>query len=402
MRRYFPNPFHSAISFFLIALTSSILALTSSGPIHAAPPTCDIEFTVTDAVGGNPLENVQISVFTPDTGTPVAPPQNTNASGQCSVTVPDYVIGPGCIPTDVINQLVYQTFKIGYYVAKGSIDSQNMDLHLQPVGVGCTIQTDKPQYNPGEKVIVTNVKVNDLANQSAFIAIYKPGQINPYGNGQCVQMNAAGEPTDAISPFYPDGTQGEWTVGVSAVGWGWCHASGDPKCSYTFLIGTAGTLSLNCSNSEPFRRLNAVRCACELGEDVEKYCDLARCDVYTNPEECQTNLCGGCAGCPNPIAKASHPGKTGTWTAFGCLPNDPQTFVSLLLRIVVSAAGGIAFLVLIRGALLVLTSQGNPEKIEQGKSWITSAIYGLLFLAFSAVILGIIGVDILRLPGFER
>jgi hypothetical protein len=402
VHRYFPNPFRSATSFFFIILTSSVLALISNRLVHAAVPTCDIEFTVTDAIGGNPLEDVQISVFTPDAGTSVAPPQNTNASGQCSITVPDYVIGTGCIPTDVINQFVYQTYKLGYYVAKGSIDSQNMSLHLQSAGAGCSIQTDKPQYNPGEKVMVTNVKVNDLASQTAFIAIYKPGQLTPYGNGQCVQMNAAGEPTGPISPFYPDGTQGEWTVGISASGWGWCHASGDPKCSYTFLIGTAGTINLNCSNSEPFRRLNAVRCACELGEDVEKYCDPTGCDVATDPSQCQTSLCAGCAGCPDPIAKASHPGKSGTWTAFGCIPNDPQSFLGIALSVVVDIAGGVAFLVLIRGALLVLTSQGNPEKIEQGKSQITSAIYGLLFLAFSTVILGIIGVDILRIPGFVR
>ena len=94
--------------------------------------------------------------------------------------------------------------------------------------------------------------------------------------------------------------------------------------------------------------------------------------------------------------------NNGTWTTFGCISNTPQDFVTTILRLIISISGGIAFLILIKGALMVLTSQGNPEKIDEGKSQITSAIYGLLFLAFSTVILGIIGVDILRLPGFRR
>lgn len=394
MRRYF----------LFLAIIATILTLTQSKPIHAAGPTCDVKFTVRDAVTGTSLENVQISVFFADTGNPIDPShpsQLTNASGQCTVAVPDYVIGPDCIST-LHYAFTYQTYKMNYSQVRDNIKDELINLNLQAAGVGCSIQTDKPQYDPGEKVMVTNLKVDDLKNQSAFIAIYKPGQINPYGNGQCVQMDAAGEPIDPISPFYPDGTQGEWLVGVSAVGWGWCHASGNPKCSYTFLVGTAGTLGLNCSNSEPFRRLNAVRCACELGEDVEKYCDVVQCDVVANPGQCKTTLCGGCAGCTDPTVKASHPGKSGTWTAFGCIPNDPQAFLNILLRLVVDIAGGITFLVLVRGALLVLTSQGDPEKINEGKTWITNAIYGILFLAFSATILTIIGVDIIRIPGFGR
>jgi hypothetical protein len=49
-----------------------------------------------------------------------------------------------------------------------------------------------------------------------------------------------------------------------------------------------------------------------------------------------------------------------------------------------------------------MTSQGNPEKVQAAREQLTSAIVGLLFIIFSLAILTIIGVDILKLPGFTR
>jgi len=42
----------------------------------------------------------------------------------------------------------------------------------------------------------------------------------------------------------------------------------------------------------------------------------------------------------------------------------------------------------------------HPEALKDARDQLISAIIGLIFIIFSLVILQIIGVDILRIPGF--
>jgi hypothetical protein len=98
-------------------------------------------------------------------------------------------------------------------------------------------------------------------------------------------------------------------------------------------------------------------------------------------------------------------GKSGVWTAFGCLPtgfgtSSGDNFVTTLLKVGSGIAGGIAFLLIIVGGFQIVMSAGNPEKLNEGKELVTSAIVGLLFIIFSIFILKLIGVDILGIPGF--
>lgn len=89
------------------------------------------------------------------------------------------------------------------------------------------------------------------------------------------------------------------------------------------------------------------------------------------------------------------------WTAIGCVPSNMGEFVKDYVFVYgVGIAGGIAFLYFIYGCFLILTSAGNAERVEEAKAIITSALSGLLLIIFSVVLLRIIGVDILRLPGF--
>lgn len=95
-------------------------------------------------------------------------------------------------------------------------------------------------------------------------------------------------------------------------------------------------------------------------------------------------------------------GKTGGGieTAVGCIPSDPNGFVAALLRIILGIAGGVAVLLIIFSGYRMATSAGNPEQVQGARETITAAIVGLLFIIFSLVILEVIGVDILRIPGF--
>lgn len=94
-------------------------------------------------------------------------------------------------------------------------------------------------------------------------------------------------------------------------------------------------------------------------------------------------------------------GKKGVKTALGCIPTDDlNDFVGWLLRNVIFVASGIAFLLMAFGALQIITSAGSPDKMKAGSELITSALSGLLLIILSLFLLKLIGVDILRIPGF--
>ena len=84
-----------------------------------------------------------------------------------------------------------------------------------------------------------------------------------------------------------------------------------------------------------------------------------------------------------------------TATALGCIANDPAQAIPDILAWAVSVGGGLAFLMFLYGAFVLITAGPDPQKVDQGKSIITSAISGLLFIILSVVLLRVIGVDIL-------
>ncbi len=152
-------------------------------------------------------------------------------------------------------------------------------------------------------------------------------------------------------------------------------------------------------------------------------CDLTQNDLIAlsqkNPEQTQpTNCWGFHSGCCVP-KKSSATGTDlcsyatgaaltdcrkctdGVWTAIGCIPSTPSGFVQKILPFAIGLGGGIAFLLMLFGALQIMTSAGNPEKLNAGKELVTSAIVGLLLIIFSVFLLRLIGADILGVPGFK-
>ncbi|MBM3283189.1 hypothetical protein FJY90_02950 [Candidatus Gottesmanbacteria bacterium] len=124
---------------------------------------------------------------------------------------------------------------------------------------------------------------------------------------------------------------------------------------------------------------------------------VAQPDLQPICDQLSTRFKQDCWNCINRTDGGGH-----IWTAIGCLPTN----LSLLLKdyiftFGIGITGGIAFLYFIYGAFLVLTSMGNAERIEEGKQIIVSALSGLLFIIFSIYLLRVIGVNILKLPGFE-
>lgn len=96
-------------------------------------------------------------------------------------------------------------------------------------------------------------------------------------------------------------------------------------------------------------------------------------------------------------------GTSGISTQIGCIEaGSTSGFVGELFRLGTGMAGGIAFLLILFGGFQILTSAGNPERLNAGKELIGSAIAGLLMILFSVFLLKIIGVDILCIPGFGK
>lgn len=93
-------------------------------------------------------------------------------------------------------------------------------------------------------------------------------------------------------------------------------------------------------------------------------------------------------------------GGQGTNTAIGCIPKNLKPFLGFILRWALGISGGLILLMVIATGYSLLTSQGNPEKLQAAKENIISIFSGLILIGFSLVLLQVIGADILKLPTF--
>jgi hypothetical protein len=88
-------------------------------------------------------------------------------------------------------------------------------------------------------------------------------------------------------------------------------------------------------------------------------------------------------------------------TDLGCIPTDPYAFVGSMYGIGLGIIGGVSLLFLIYGAYQIMISQGNPLRLNNGKSYVYYAIAGLVLAIFGYVALQLIAVDILHIPDIK-
>ena len=96
-------------------------------------------------------------------------------------------------------------------------------------------------------------------------------------------------------------------------------------------------------------------------------------------------------------------GGTGIETAIGCirvLDKDQNVFLGDILGWAVGVGGGIAFLLIVYAGFMIMSSAGSPDRLKAGQELMTSAISGIVLLVLSIFVLRVIGVDILKIPGF--
>ncbi|MBU3935246.1 hypothetical protein KJ909_01080 [Patescibacteria group bacterium] len=102
--------------------------------------------------------------------------------------------------------------------------------------------------------------------------------------------------------------------------------------------------------------------------------------------------------CPGFGADSSDPRVN---TALGCVPVSANDFVAWLLSWLFGVAGGIAFLLMIYGFIMMATTKGDPKAMQAARETIGSAVTGLLVSVFAVFLLRLITVDILHIPGIN-
>lgn len=127
---------------------------------------------------------------------------------------------------------------------------------------------------------------------------------------------------------------------------------------------------------------------------------LSKCNKIADATE--QEACKQCIlGVGNEISETYGETVEGVWTGIGCVPADLGTFVSKkLLPWGIGIAGGVAMLTLIYSSYLYMTSRGNPDKLKKAKDYMNSSLIGILVIIFGVFLLQLIGITILRIPGF--
>jgi len=85
-------------------------------------------------------------------------------------------------------------------------------------------------------------------------------------------------------------------------------------------------------------------------------------------------------------------------TAIGCINfNDINALTRFFLQWFIGIGGGVALVLIVLASYKIMTSQGDPRRLQGGQELFTSALAGLILLVFSVFLLRVLGVDVLGL-----
>lgn len=140
-----------------------------------------------------------------------------------------------------------------------------------------------------------------------------------------------------------------------------------------------------------------VKCLYDLDPDPATFNNFETLKMIPDPDNNANTI-------PNP------PKKGRFYTGIGCFSTDltegfrsegaASALTRPLLNVLLSFAGGIAFLYLLYGAFLVVTSHGDPEQLRRGRRTLVGAIVGVIFAMSAVFLINLIANGILKIPGF--
>ncbi|HOZ03067.1 MAG TPA: hypothetical protein PKX78_01060 [Candidatus Woesebacteria bacterium] len=244
-------------------------------------------------------------------------------------------------------------------------------------GGGCLESSDSIPINVESRVV--NGNGNPLASVSVKHQVSSNGiPTTTDGNGVAVTSHR-GIVTRSGILFPPD---------VYSVDLVFISANGNS----TKIGSTKFSISQDCSTHSNSCQTTASNLFTGTNNQGTPYSEYKICDQIPESLSDQRQSCLDCVG--------SEDGYGGIWTAIGCIPNDPETIVSVFLRFGLGMGGGVALLMILGAGFMLTVSQGDPKQTDTAKQWLTSAIAGLLFIIFSVTILQFIGYNVFQIPGF--
>lgn len=100
------------------------------------------------------------------------------------------------------------------------------------------------------------------------------------------------------------------------------------------------------------------------------------------------------------------------YTMIGCIRTDLQliaqpgqqgsaaSVVQIILNILFGVIGAIAFLYLLYGSFVILTSRADVERLNYGKRLVMGSVIGVVFTLLSTFVVNFLATGILKIPGF--
>lgn len=223
----------------------------------------------------------------------------------------------------------------------------------------------------------------DSATAPASLNLSTCGFANIEGADQCCENNTVSEET------IKNDAKGKVDSATGAI------IDLIPKADLIGSLGLNNVLNKKCYLGEP--TTGAGGCICKTTVEPTVIANLAvLCNRYytgkNKASEIQQEL-DKCISCVR---------GGGLLTGIGCIPINLGNFVSnFVLATGIGLGGLFSLLCIIYSALMMQTSQGNPEKIKKAQENLTSCIIGLILIIFSVFILRLIGIQIIKIPGFS-
>ncbi len=147
----------------------------------------------------------------------------------------------------------------------------------------------------------------------------------------------------------------------------------------------------------PFSTIGECESSCQADPDASPEATIS----IIKPESCDCKgvISQECVDQGNTPAECTRQ-VCGIRTMIGCVPTDPGSIPGWLFTLSLPIAGAAAFALMLYGAFLILTSSGNPDRLKEGQEILFSALAGLLLIIFSVFTMRLVGVTILKIPGF--
>ena len=171
----------------------------------------------------------------------------------------------------------------------------------------------------------------------------------------------------------------------------------------TSVSGRGGGITFNCTNTNKDNLITIPSGIQEylISSPVNNGASESTVIVYviTNSSSSSsgpyspTQACGGNSSCVSCLSRDINPSGSinYVYTDFGCIDATTSGVIDFMYAFLLAIAVMIDLVIFIISGYLIMTSNGDPDKINRGKTLFKNAIIGLIVIIFAVVLLQLIG-----------